>query len=124
MPRKSTRKNFKKIRGGDPDPPSPGMFSSLTSFSMPSMPSFSAPSFSMPSFSMPSFMGGPTEEKKTEYPTEGGKNKRKRRKMRGGAYTSNSSTYGANAGSYSGSPTARAQAYVGGRRTRRKKSKY
>jgi len=112
MPRKSTRKNYKKIRGGeDPQP------SSTSWFSMPSMPSFST---SMPS--LPTWLGGPekkTEETVTTYPTEGGKKKRRRR-IRGGSYSPNSSYYGSNAGPYSGSPTARAQAYVGGR-TRRKK---
>jgi hypothetical protein len=119
MPRKNTRKNFKKIRGGA-DGENAVSIPSTSYFSMPSMPSMS--SFSMPSMSsfsmpeLPSWLGGP--EKKIA--TTGGK----KRKMRGGSYSPNSSYYGSNAGSYSGSPTARAQAYVGGRRTRRKKSKY
>ena len=59
----------------------------------------------------------------TEFPTEGGRKKRRRRRMRGGAYTPNSSTYGANAGPYSGAHTARAQAWVGGK-SRKKRRKH
>jgi hypothetical protein len=128
MTKKHTRKN-KRMRGGEGEG---SMFSGLTSY-MPSMPDTSSLTSYMPDTS--SFTGLFSSKKEnvvtptppipttttSSYPTEGGKKKRRRRRIRGGSYSPNSSSYGANAGPYSGPPTARAQAWVGGRKKSRKK---
>lgn len=136
MTKKHTRKN-KRMRGGEG-----GMFSgwslpdtsSLTSY----MPDTSSLTSLMPDTSSltgifsskkenvppasPTPTPTPTATTSSSYPTEvGGKKKRRRRRIRGGSYSPNSSSYGANAGPYSGPPTARAQSWVGGRKKSRKK---
>ena len=125
MPRKYTKKNK---RGGDGEtttpPQSSSMFDSLTSMGSSLTSSVSGFGSSISSgfgSLIPSF--GKKEEtvNTSAYPTEGGRRRRKRRRMRGGSYSPNSSFYGADASPYSGPPTARAQAWVGGRKSRKKR---
>ncbi len=116
MPRKNTRKN--KMRGG---------FFDTSSWGLPDTSSWGLPDTSSYTSALTSWNPLAKKEEEavaiTAYPTEGGKKKRRRRRMRGGAYTPNSSTYGANAGPYSGAHTARAQAWVGGK-SRKKRRKH
>jgi hypothetical protein len=118
MPRKYTKKN-KKFRGGDePIPPQSKAWYDFSD-SVPAMPAMPA----MPDLGLSSYnpFAAKKEENQVAYPTEGGKKKRRRRRMRGGSYSPNSSSYGADASPYSGPPTARAQAWVGGRKATRKR---
>jgi hypothetical protein len=126
MARKYTKKNRRK--GGSMFPTTtttsaPASESSWYDYSsyIPSADSFSMPSFSMDSFSMDSLNPFGEKKQETAYSTQGGRRRRRRMRMRGGSYSPNSSFYGEDAGPYSGPPTARAQVWVGGRKSTRKK---
>jgi hypothetical protein len=119
MPRKYTRKNKRKGGGDEPIPPQASSKAWYDfSDSVPAMPDLAMPDLGLSSYNP---FAAKKEENQVAYPTQGGKKKRKRRRMRGGSYSPNSSSYGADASPYSGPPTARAQAWVGGRKATRKR---
>ena len=121
MPRKYTRKN-KRIRGGEMTTTTPPQASSKAwydfSDALPAMPDLAMPDLGLSSYNP---FASKKEENQVAYPTQGGKKRRRRRRMRGGAYSPNSSFYGEDAAPYSGPPTARAQAWVGGKKSTRKR---